>query len=386
MNIVLGLTGSVATILYAKLIEQCKTFGNTKVIMTASAEHFVDLEKIRSLTWCEKPNPHYHKLGVFSDVNEWSWQPDAPVGWNDKRTTWRKDDSILHIDLCANGSALVIAPCSANTLGKLANGLCDNLLTTVARAWDLNRPIIVAPAMNTRMWEHPATEMHLEALRDFGYSIVYPQTKQLACGTTGVGAMADIDNITKEMKRRLQWWFPLQSSYNSRGSYVCPGIPTGSHPGSFLKVRTHHTHTGVDLYTIDGHSVYAAEAGKIVGIEDFTGVKQESPWWEDTQCMLIEGATGVICYGEITPCQFRKIGDNVERGEYIGEVKRVLPVGRERPDIPGHSLSMLHMEIYPHGKYKAFEERGPTPDSFDILVDPTPYLLEAEHAPVTKLT
>ena len=84
----------------------------------------------------------------FKDEDEW--------------TAWTtRDDNVLHIELRKVSNILLIAPLSANTMGKLANGLCDNLLTSVSRCWDVkskSKPFIVAPAMNTMMYEHPITE------------------------------------------------------------------------------------------------------------------------------------------------------------------------------------------------------------------------------------
>ncbi|CAB1116820.1 unnamed protein product [Ectocarpus sp. CCAP 1310/34] len=79
---------------------------------------------------------------------------------------------------------LLVAPLSANTLSKLANGLCDNLVTCVARAWDFKskKSFVVAPAMNTHMWEHPMTNRHLSALTELGVAVVPPASKKLACG------------------------------------------------------------------------------------------------------------------------------------------------------------------------------------------------------------
>jgi phosphopantothenoylcysteine decarboxylase len=89
----------------------------------------------------------------------------------------------------------VVAPLSADTLAKLAAGLCDNLLTSVARAWDWAKPFVVAPAMNTAMWEHPVTARQLAELVRWGVRVVPPVSKALACGDVGNGALAPIDSI-----------------------------------------------------------------------------------------------------------------------------------------------------------------------------------------------
>lgn len=369
-RILLCLTGSVASILYAKLIEQLGKIGIVDVILTDKANSFVHLPQL-----CDS----LEKVGgvLYTDDDEWLWRNNGK-GFTHK---WRKNDPILHIELRNKASALVIAPCSANTLAKISNGICDNLLTTVARAWDMNRPFVIAPAMNTTMWNHPIT---ISQMADFlGFSknniIVEPQSKMLVCGTEGIGAMADIDIIVSELKSNLRWGFPLNH-------FECSGIPVTGHPGSFLCKRKHHIHTGVDLYTKDGAAVLAVESGTIVGIEHFTGPQDNQPWWNDTDCILIEGASGVICYGEITPASWLGVGEKVSRGQRLGTVKRVLKKDKERTDIMGHSTSMLHIELYPHGKYKAFEEYGDNPDSFDILQDPTPYLLESFGRPQKELT
>ena len=356
-RILLGLTGSVASILYQKLIEELSKIGDVTVIITERSKHFVSNDFLKGVK-------------VFSDKDEWDWQ------FNDSK--WRRNDPILHIDLRDAHDVFVIAPCSANTLAKLANGITDNLLTSVARAWDRDRPFIIAPAMNTHMWEHPITERHIETFRGFSENnwIIDPQSKMLACKTEGMGAMANVDDIVETVKKSLCWEFPLA---------YCSGIPMKGHPGAFLTVRKHHTHTGVDLYTTDRQSVYAVERGIVVGIEDFTGVAQQSPWWEDTKCILIEGASGVVCYGEVTPSEYLNVGCKVSKGDFIARVKRVLKEGKERPDIEGHSKSMLHIEVYKHGIHRAFEEVGDNKSDWNDLIDPTPYLLKSVGAPEIRL-
>jgi len=355
-TILLGLTGSVATVLHMKLIEALEKLGHVIILPTARAEHFLPTG--------------FAGQKIMRDAQEWQWNKTESQGINEAGFSvyhsdkWEKNDPVLHIELRDHASALVIAPCSANTLGKLANGLCDNLLTTVARAWDFNRPIAIAPAMNTHMWNHPVTKEHLEKLLVWNYEVIMPQAKMLACGTEGMGAMAEIDWIVESVGDLLRWQYPLREF---------SGVPVGNHPGAFSTQRKHEKHTGIDLYTTHGATVTAVESGTVVGIERFTGEWNNSPWWNNTNCILVEGATGVVCYGEVSQSSWIKVGSKVTKGQYIANVEQVLKDGKLRTDIPGHSTAMLHMELYPHGATKpsnGFEEK--------LLQDPTPFLLEVK--------
>src|SRR5262249_4446067 len=157
---------------------------------------------------------------VILDEDEWPGRKEGQLA--------QRGDSVLHIELRKWADLLVIAPLDANTLAKLANGLADNCLTCVWRAWDLARPVVLAPAMNTLMWEHPATRRHwLQLATDFGAGppasmlglmdlldwindtcprlhIVPPQTKQLFCGDVGVGAMAELHDIVAAVNALLK--------------------------------------------------------------------------------------------------------------------------------------------------------------------------------------
>jgi phosphopantothenoylcysteine synthetase/decarboxylase len=156
---------------------------------------------------------------------------DAEDEWAD----WKQlGDSILHIDLRDWADLLVIAPLSAHTLAKLANGLCDDTLSCVVRAWDFGhhatragKPMVLAPAMNTAMWEHPLTEKQLDTFADFwnpkydtGVYVVAPQVKQLACGEVGDGALAPVENVISQVKYALERHAPQQRviEYNAFGT------------------------------------------------------------------------------------------------------------------------------------------------------------------------
>lgn len=192
-NILLGVTGSVAAIKTPLLYETLTRAGHAvRIIATQAALYFFDPADIG-------------RAAVVLDEDEWPGRGEG--------RRWQREDEVLHIQLRRWADVLVIAPLDANTLAKLANGLADNCLTCVWRAWEPARPVLLAPAMNTLMWQHPATARHLRQIAtDMGMSlpedmaldelpewinthgsrlrIAGPENRRLACGDKGVGAMA----------------------------------------------------------------------------------------------------------------------------------------------------------------------------------------------------
>jgi phosphopantothenoylcysteine decarboxylase len=198
-NLLIGFTGSVASILYEKI---CKAFMeeyNVVVVMTESSRQFVDIPILNDMG-----------VKVFSDIDEF-YEPitffnttEMGLCFDNEKGIYKKDDPITHIKLRDWADCLLIAPCSVNTLAKIANGICDNLLTSVARAWNFSLKkdkIIVAPAANCKMWSHPVTQEHIDKISNWGIWVINPVKKKLACGETGVGAMADISTIVHTVKR-----------------------------------------------------------------------------------------------------------------------------------------------------------------------------------------
>lgn len=193
INVILGMTGSVASIKAGELIMRLAYLAGPrvtllKVVATKAAKHFFN--------WEELKNDLSHIHDFHSDEEEWR--------------DWKKvGDPVLHIELRRWADILVIAPCSANTLAKLANGLCDDLLSCIVRAWDFkdpNKRLVIAPAMNTMMWESPFTQKHLSTLVELGggtmdnqkrVQIIGPVEKTLACGDVGNGAMASPEDIAR---------------------------------------------------------------------------------------------------------------------------------------------------------------------------------------------
>lgn len=179
-RILLGVTGSVAAKLTPRLVELLSSNGyEVRIVATKSSFYFWD--------------PADVDVPVYRDEDEWPGQ------------RYVKDMPILHIELRDWADALVIAPLSANTLAKLANGICDNLLTCVARAWNMVKPFLVAPAMNTQMWYKPLTDKHLaNLLLYYRAETIPPISKRLACGEDGIGAMAELSTIVDQLTFVIQ--------------------------------------------------------------------------------------------------------------------------------------------------------------------------------------
>lgn len=177
-RILLGLTGSVATIRASELVAGLRQIGSVQAVATAKAQHFLSTIP--------------QDLRVYRDEDEWQ--------------RWRTlGDAVLHIELRRWADLFVIAPLSANTLAKLAAGICDNLLLSVARAWDYSKPFVIAPAMNTLMWEHPCTAQHLTTVSTWGMQVVPPVSKRLACAEVGMGAMASVATVVHAVDTLFCW-------------------------------------------------------------------------------------------------------------------------------------------------------------------------------------
>lgn len=215
-RIVLGATGSVAAIRVPALNAALRDAGHdVRVVATAPALYFFEAGQIPVAR--DDSGSAIGRTALFRDEDEWPRQGE--------RRGYRPGDSVLHIELRRWADLLLIAPLDANTLAKLAMGLSDNLLTCLYRAWDRDRPIMLAPAMNTYMWEHPLTARHLamliqthggrppagdsldEALAAFPVPRLYlcaPQSKILACGDEGVGAMAEVEAIAAAVEEAVR--------------------------------------------------------------------------------------------------------------------------------------------------------------------------------------
>ncbi len=218
-NVLLGATGSVAAIRIPALYDALTAAGHTvKVVATNAATFFFDPAAVGAPSGVNHPSER-NPDRVVLDVDEW---PGRDTG-----DRYVRGDEVLHIELRKWADVFVIAPLDANTLAKLAVGLCDNCLTCVWRAWDMARPVVLAPAMNTQMWQHPFTRRHLKAIaadagaahlpmhlddthliaqindRSKQLRIVPPVIKALACGDVGIGGLADVSDVVAAVNELL---------------------------------------------------------------------------------------------------------------------------------------------------------------------------------------
>ncbi|KAE8617445.1 hypothetical protein XENTR_v10009074 [Xenopus tropicalis] len=179
IHVLVGVTGSVAALKLPLLVSGLLQIPGVQVqvVSTEKAKHFFSMQDI--------------SVPLYSDQDEWNM-------WT------KRSDPVLHIELRRWAHLMLLAPLDANTLGKISSGICDNLLTCVVRAWDLQKPLLFCPAMNTAMWSHPITEQQISHLHSFGYTEIPCIAKKLVCGDEGLGAMAEVSTILEKVKEVLK--------------------------------------------------------------------------------------------------------------------------------------------------------------------------------------
>jgi phosphopantothenoylcysteine decarboxylase / phosphopantothenate---cysteine ligase len=181
MRIVLGVSGGIAAYKAAEIARALIQNGHeVQAVLTRAAEEFIRPLTFASLTGRK----------VITDLFT-SASPEATLS-----------SSIEHIGVAQEHDLLLVAPATANVIGKFALGIADDFLSTMYLAF--RGPVVLAPAMNNNMWEHPAVRTNIETLRGRGHTIIDPDDGFLACGTYGPGRLAELDKIVEAVERIFQ--------------------------------------------------------------------------------------------------------------------------------------------------------------------------------------
>ena len=174
-TVVIGVSGGIAVYKTLDVVSRLRKLGvNVNVIMTKSATEFVTPLSFQSLS------QNYVVCDMFEDPKTWD---------------------VEHISLAKRADVFLIAPATANVIGKIANGIADDMLTTTVMA--TKAKVLIAPAMNTNMYENPILQRNINTLKELGYNFVEPESGRLACGDTGKGKLASPETIVDEVVKLL---------------------------------------------------------------------------------------------------------------------------------------------------------------------------------------
>jgi phosphopantothenoylcysteine decarboxylase len=177
-TIILGVTGSIAAYKAADLTSQLKKLGHDVFcVMTKDATHFITPLTLETLS------QHPVTIDLFEAV-ESDWRPS-------------------HLQLADTADLFVISPATANVVAKLAHGIADDALSTIALALRPETKVVIAPAMNGKMWQHPATQATVKMLQSRGVEFIGPDKGLLACGYEGLGRLWDVDKIVERIQKLL---------------------------------------------------------------------------------------------------------------------------------------------------------------------------------------
>ena len=173
-TVVIGVTSSIACYKVIELVKKLKGY-NVEIILNENAQKLINKKEFEKVA----------KVHTDLFYKDWNYKD------------YIKREEMEHISLADKADLFLICPATANVIGKIANGIADDLLTTSVMA--TNTPVIICPAMNCKMWENKIVQENVSKLRRLGYYFVGPDKGDLACGYKGIGRLADIDSIIKSI-------------------------------------------------------------------------------------------------------------------------------------------------------------------------------------------
>lgn len=404
MNILLLVTSSISVKVINKLIISLTDDGNklrTYYTKNASIMHH-----------------HYHQTKVDSP---------ATYEFANEFDTYCWNKSVPHIDDVEWADICLVCPADYNILGKAANGIADDFVSTVIAAWlGSGKPMWMAEAMNPMMYLNKVRIGNREKLESLGVKFIEPTVKKLACGDYGIGGLADVRAVKNIAVDGVRWIQPIapkgllgatvtiylpssmlavqrmngpKTTKIRKNFSFAEYLPKADEPGAFGAKRKYDRHEGVDIYCYYGSEVHAVEDGEVVDAYQYTGTKETGEWWNPTWCIKVKGKSGVVTYGELqmpdecpmvvdfgkdpkvnlseakVKFQYPPIGTKIKAGDLIGFVGKVLPDEKRRDDIRNHNNCMLHLELRTESCHlDGWKLDG---DRDRKLLDPTPYLKTA---------
>ena len=405
MKILILTTGSISAYLSHKLAVQLENDGHiVKHYATEAAQMLINAKSDSWHTYND-----YNDLRRNATIYTGHYSPHIDIkreilDWRDKPA-----HPVLHIDLVNWADICVVCPADYNIVGKMANGIADDIVSCTLAAWlGSGKKLYICEAMNCMMYASPVYQENRKKLDKLSFTrFIEPTVKKLACGDFGIGALADINTIKNIVEGHV-WHQPISNAdliegrtyagdddlenYRivplKRQESFAEYLPRYNEPGAFGAKRKFDIHEGVDIYCVENSHVHAVEDGEVVDSYQYTGVNVDCNWWNDTWCIKVKGKSGVVTYGELampsslpqvtlddgTECgiKYPKVGTQIKAGDFIGIVGRVLKENKLRPDIRHHNTSMLHMELRTESCHlDGWKLDG---DRDKRLLDPTPYL------------
>jgi len=174
-NIILGVTASIAIYKACDIVRRLKDEGfSVTVVMTEEAEEFIRPIVFQTLSG----NKVYR--GLFDEPHSWE---------------------IEHVSLAKKADLVLIAPATANIIAKVSSGICDDLLTCIVSA--TKAAVLISPAMNENMYKNKITQENIKRLKSLGYRFIEPRVGRLACGEKGLGCLAEVETIIREVKKNI---------------------------------------------------------------------------------------------------------------------------------------------------------------------------------------
>jgi phosphopantothenoylcysteine decarboxylase/phosphopantothenate--cysteine ligase len=270
MRVLIGVTGSIAAYKAAEVVSELKKSGwEITVVMTEHAQHLIGPATFRGLSGGEV------RLDLFE---RWPGRP-------------------IHIDLATDHDVIAIVPATANIIGKIAGGICDDLLSTVVLS--TRAPVVMAPAMNEAMYLNPAVQANIEVLKQRGYRFVEPEIGWLACGSTGKGRLGSLDAVVAAISDAAAGRDDLKGK-----KIVITGGPTlepidavrfisnrssGKMAAALARVAVRR---GAETVLVMGPSSVPRPAGaRVVAVESGADMERACrKEWEDTDCMVMAAA------------------------------------------------------------------------------------------------